>query len=329
MQYRTNVQIKKMKDTKSHIAIIVEAAQLYYKYNFNQQKIAQKIGVSRPGVSRLLQEARDRGIVKIDIIDPLNNGTEIENKLKHKFNLKKVIIVPNIQDDDRVIKKRLGKAAALLLDELINSDAILGVSWGTTMQEISRHIRNKKTDNVVVVQLNGGVSKAEYDTHASEIAQKIGEAYSATPYLLPLPAIVDKPDVKRAIVSDKNISQILDFGKLSNIAMFTIGLFNHDSVLVKSDYLNYQKVESLIEKGAIGDICSRIIDQDGNICSKDLNSRTIGIELRDLSKKEYSIAVAGGLKKFPAIQAALKGNLFNVLITDEQVGNRLLKLETR
>ena len=81
----------------------------------------------------------------------------------------------------------------------------------------------------------------------------------------------------------------------------------------------------MIKKGAIGDICSRIINHQGKICSQELNTRTIGIELEDLIKKPYAIAVAGGREKLPAIRAALKGKWFNCLVTDEWVANQLVQ----
>ena len=66
-----------------------------------------------------------------------------------------------------------------------------------------------------------------------------------------------------------------------------------------------------------------MIDNKGNICSIKLNDRTIGIELDEIKNKPYSIAVAGGKDKIKAIKAAIKGKLFNVLITDELVANQL------
>jgi len=307
----------------NEISMLVEAARLYYQHDFSQQQIAKKLGVSRPGVSRLLQRAREQGIVRIEIRDPSDKGTQLESALKSKFNLKKVIVVP---EDERisVIKHRLGHATITLLEELVTDDMILGVSWGTTMQEVARQVYSKNIKRMTVVQLNGGVSKAAYDTHASEIAQTIGEKYQAIPYLLPLPAIVDSQELKKAIISDKNISRTLNLAKEAQVALYTIGLFNENSVLVKADYFEPEEIETLINKGAIGDICSRIIDTNGKICSQTLNARTIGIELKDLVKKGYAIAVAGGKDKLPAILAALRGRWFNCLITDEWVAGELI-----
>jgi len=305
--------------------VLVEAAKLYYEHQLSQLEISKKLGISRPTVSRLLQQARNTGIVKIEITDPSEVGTQLESALVDKFKLKKVVVVPNDTDDTKIIKKRLGKAAVLLVDQLISDGSILGISWGTTMQEVARQVRNRRVKDMVVVQLNGGISRAELDTHASEIAKTIGERYKAIPYLMPLPAIVDNSNLKKVILSDKNISYTLELGRKADISLFTIGSFGFDSILVKANYFEPDDVNDLLKSGAVGDICSRIIKADGTICSKELNKRTIGIELAELKKKQFSIAVAGGKDKLSAIQAGLNGKWFNSLITDEWIATELLR----
>jgi len=312
-----------MPKIKSEISLMIETARLYYEHNFSQQQIANKLGISRPGISRLLQKAREAGIVKIEIVDPESKGTALEAKLKKKYNLKDIIIVPNENEDNATIKQRMGKAAVNYLDKLIKNEMILGVSWGTTMLQVAKNTQARPTTGVTIVQLNGGVTRAEYDTHASEVAQKIGEKYRAVPFLLPLPAIVDNMNVKNAILSDKNIAQTLNLAKRADVIVFTVGKFDYESVLVKANYFENKEVDTLIQNGAIADVCSRIINNKGNICSEKLNSRTIGIELDEIKNKKYSIAVAGGKDKVKAIKAALKGNLFNVLFTDELVASQL------
>jgi len=311
--------------TQYKSTILVEAAKLYYEHQLSQLEISKKLGVSRPTVSRLLQQARNTGIVRIDITDPSEVGTQLESALIKKYNLKKVVVVPNDTDDNKIVKKRLGKTAVLLVDQLISEGTILGISWGTTMQQVARQIRTRRVKDMVVVQLNGGISRAELDTHASEIAKTIGESYKAIPYLMPLPAVVDNANLKKVILSDRNISRTLELGRKAEIALFTIGSFGYNSVLVKADYFEPDEVDGLLKSGAVGDICSRIIKADGTICSDDLNNRTIGIELEELKKKQYSIAVAGGKEKLAAIKAGLNGKWFNSLITDEWVATELLR----
>ncbi len=306
--------------------LLIEAARLYYEHNLNQAQIATRLDVSRPGVSRLLQEARDTGIVKIQIVDPGARGTRLESALREKYGLKHAIVVPS-DKQDTVLKSRMGSALITLLDQLLTENTTLGVSWGSTLQAATEHLKPRRVKNMTVVQLNGGVSKAELDTHATEIAGRMGENYQAIPYLLPLPAIVDTAELKKAIISDRNIAKTLKLAREADIAVFTVGAFGSKSVLVQADYFEEAEVQALIQAGAVADICSRLIKADGSICSPELDDRTIGIELAELKARPFSIAVAGGLNKAQAIRAGLAGGYFISLITDEDVARQLLDEE--
>ena len=313
-----------MKKSADNTSLIVEVARLYYDYQFSQNQIAQKIGISRPGVSRLLTRAREQGIVRIEIIDPEQNTSHLENQLTKKYNLKKIIIVPNEGIPDLELKQRLGLIAGKYLNKLMKEGITLGVSWGTTIQNVANQLQPKALSNVTIVQLVGGLAKAEYDTHASEISMKVAEKYHALPYLLPLPAIVDSVNLKQAIIGDKNISRTLELAHRAEIALFSVGVFDHDAAMVKADYFEPDEVDKLLKKGAVGDICTHIITENGEICDFELDERTIATELADLQKKKFSIAVAGGKEKIKVIYAALLAKYFNVLVTDEITAINLL-----
>ncbi len=308
--------------------LLYEVARLYYEHQFSQQQIAEKLGVSRPGVSRLLHKARSEGIVKIEIIDPARQGTALENELQNRFHLKAVSVVPSDTGEEAKLKSRLARAAAKFLEQIVSDGTVLGVSWGTTLQAVSLAMPGLKLRDVAVVQLNGGISRAEYDTHASEIVRRLGDRFGAVPYLLPLPAVVDRAELKHNIISDKNIARTLALAEQATVALFTVGSFGQQSALVKADYFETPEVEQLLKAGAVGDICSRIISGDGSISSPELDERTIGISLAGLKDKPWSVAVAGGPQKTAPIRAALNGSYFNVLITDEFTATELLEQQS-
>ena len=59
-----------------------------------------------------------------------------------------------------------------------------------------------------------------------------------------------------------------------------MGAVAPDSVLVQSGFVTEAEQEVLKAKGAVGDILSRYIDAHGRIVDPDLDSRTIGLDLR-------------------------------------------------
>ncbi|MBB6669114.1 sugar-binding transcriptional regulator [Cohnella nanjingensis] len=302
--------------TDDKLSRMIDIAKLYYHLDHSQQEIADKFGISRPTVSRFLQQAKDEGYVQIKILDPNENNGALAAQLERKFGLKKAIVASVPQYEDVIVKKYLGIAAADYLSQTVKEGDILAMTWGTTLYEVAVNLPGKLLKDVKVVQLNGGISHSETSTYAHEIVHLFGKAFHTTPYFIPLPAIVDHPVVKQAVESDRHIRNILELGKRSNVAIVTVGAPTEDSVLIKANYFTEADLEIIHNRGA-GDICSRFIDVEGNIVAEALNQRTIGIDLDELKRKEWSILVAGGAKKVDGIYGALRGKYANVLITDQ------------
>lgn len=302
---------------------VIEAAKLYYQLDYSQSDIAERLGVSRPTVSRLLQQAKAEGIVQITISDPMEEIETLALNLRDKFQLKQVEIAFLPFNDNNIGIKYMGETAANYIHRIVKGNDIIAVSWGTTLYQVACQLQRKAVKDVVVLQLNGGVSYSEVNTYASEIIQLFGNAFHVNPHFLNLPAIVDHILVKQAIQSDRHIRKLLDLGKQSNIAIFTVGVPNSESVLIQTNYFSQKEIE-VIKSRAVGDICSRYFDENGVICLEDLNDRTIGIELDELKGKEHAILVAGGTSKVDAIYGALCGKYANTLITDQFTAKALL-----
>ncbi len=312
-------------NSSKKIDSLVNIARLYYEHNYTQQMIAEKTGFSRPYVSKLINEARESGIVEIKINDPNMSESQIERELREKFGLKTVIVAPVSDRPGENMLNKLSNALSRYLNTIVEDNDIIGVSWGTTLYLCSSNLKVfEEVKNIRIVQMCGAISMTDKDIYASEIPKKFADAFKGTPYLLPLPAVVDDIKVKNAIIKDKNIREILEMGKKANIALLSVGIFDYNRTLSRAGYVSDEKVDELLRKGAVGDMCSRIININGEICDQELNNRTIGIELEDLKEKKYSIVVAGGINKTRCIYAALNGGYANVLITDEDVARQLI-----
>ena len=310
-------------DKDQRLEKVIEAAKLYYLLDNTQSEIAKKLSVSRPTVSRLLQIAKSEGIVQIKINDPTEEIEKLSSQLEEKFHLKKAIVVSVPQYEDVLVRNYLGAAGATYLTEIVKDGDIIGVTWGTTLYHLAIELGQKFVRNVRVVQLKGGVSHSETNTFASEILYLFGKAFNSTPHHLPLPAIVDHVLVKQAVMADRHIKKVLDLGVEANVAVFTVGPVKADSLLFQLGYFTVEDLEFLSENAA-GDICSRFFDIEGRICNRELDERTLGINLKDLQKKEHSILVAGGAGKINGIYGALKGKYANSLITDQFTARFLL-----
>lgn len=302
----------------------VEVARLYYQSDYSQQQIASQLGISRPTISRLLQYAKEKGYVKIDIVDPFADLDKLAYQLKEKYELNDVRVVFSPKDDQVSIREYISKEAAECLQQIIKNGDILGVSWGTTMYEVAKRLIPKSVKGVEVVQLNGGISHSEVNTYASETTVLFAEAFQTVPRYLPLPVIFDNAIVKQMVEEDRHIKNTMEMGIQSNVAIFTVGAIQDEALLFRLSYLSEKEKKTLKHK-SVGDICARFFDENGEICDEQIDNRTIAISLDALKQKEKSILVAGGKYKVKAINGALRGKRANILITDQHTAKKLLE----
>lgn len=304
---------------------LVEIARMYYEYGLGQQEIADRVGLSRSRISRMLARARDLGIVQVTISDAFGGENELERKLQERFALSRAVVCPVPHGSRRPLAWHLGQAAARLLRAIVRDQDTIGVTGGTTMLQVARALRPAKRAGVSVVQLEGTLSgKGESLIHGNEIAALFAKAFGGVPYFLSVPAIVEREEVKDALVCDRNLSRVLELGKEANVAVFTVGRPDRSSILVQAGYFSPEEMDALVARGAVGDLCSRFFREDGSICDAALDGRTIGLDLGEFTRKSFSIAVAGGSHKVAGIRGALRARLMNVLVTDEATARELL-----
>lgn len=301
----------------------IEAARLYYMSDFSQQDIAARLGVSRPTVSRLLHHAKEQGYVRISIVDPLEDLDALGEQVKQRYKLDQVLVSYSPLNEYREIQKHISRAAAEYLHQIVQDADIIGVTWGTTMHAVALQLQQKPVKAVEVVQLKGGVSHSHVNTYAAETVNLFAGAYHTIARYLPLPVIFDSIELKKMVEEDRHIQRIIQLGKQANIAVFTVGTVKEDALLFRLGYFS-ESEQKLLQSTGAGDICSRFFDAQGNICSEEINNRTIGIELEDLRRKDKSILVAGGQRKTDAIKAALIGRYANILVTDQYTAQALL-----
>ena len=72
---------------REHIQTLLTVARRYWLEQATQAEIAAEIGYSRSMVSRLLDEARRRGIITFTVQHPLERAIELEDALTRTFGL--------------------------------------------------------------------------------------------------------------------------------------------------------------------------------------------------------------------------------------------------
>ncbi len=114
--------------------LLAEVARLYYQDELSQDQIAQRTGVSRSSISRMLKEARDRGIVEIRVHHPYQTAPAARKRVEEPAGLERVSRARlrsgrrSPQEDD--LAQRVGALAARYLADSVPNGSILGRRLG-------------------------------------------------------------------------------------------------------------------------------------------------------------------------------------------------------
>lgn len=305
--------------------LTVRVAELYYDENKTQDEIGGLLKITRWKVGRLLAQARDSGIVRIEIVHPRARRLGVERDLRERFGLADAVVIPS-NTDETDVQERVAQAAADYLTALRPVPRTLGISWGRTLNLIADRLEDNWAAGVTVVQINGGVSLNRRAGIAATTAVTIAQKAHGSATLLPSPAILELVETKIAIEGDRTVAGVLELAAGASAYLYSAGVADASSVLVDSGYLTPTEVENLVRKGAVGDVVGRFIDANGNVVDPGLDERTVGLGLDRLRSARTAIFAVAGNAKHDIARAVVTNGLCSVVVTDEATANALLEL---
>lgn len=304
---------------------MVRVSELYYLRGLNQSEIAAELGMSRIKIVRLLQEARERGVVRISIVNPADSSYNLSDALERTFRLRKAIVVPDGNYPRTVLLQSIGKVAADYLADVLKDGNVLGIGWGTTVHQVIAQLTRRKEVAVTCIPLLGSMGEMPPDFQVNDLVRQAAEAFGGRWRSLHAPFLVGTEEIKKAILSDPMIHETISLWEKLDVALVGIGASISHSPMLHSGYFGNKDILQMEEQGSVGDICSRFFDASGKPCDLDINRRMIGVELETLRGAGHVVAVAAGLSKVEAIKAALQAGYVHVLITSEHTAEALLK----
>jgi DNA-binding transcriptional regulator LsrR (DeoR family) len=308
------------------LRLMTKVAQLYYEQGVRQADIAGRLDLSQSRVSRLLKQAQREGIVRTTVAVPRGIFPELEERLQLMYGLREAIVVDCDRDDDEQALRNIGAAGAWYVETTVTAGEIVGISsWSETLLAMVDNMHPQARPGAAgVVQILGGVGNPGVEAHATHLTRRLAQLVGGEARFLPAPGVVGSAESRRALLDDPFVAAAMGWIDEVTLALVGIGALAPSKLLAQSgNVFTEEELNELRVLGAVGDICLRFYDADGLPAGSPLDERVIGMDLEQLQRPKRAVALAGGPRKFAAIQGALRGRLVNVLITDCFTAERL------
>jgi len=303
----------------------LRAAWLYYNQGMTQKDVAEKLGISRSTVIRLLDEAMKRSDVQIWINGGIEDFVSLSIDLEKAYGLDEAVIIPTGSDKVGDIAKGVGLALGQFLSEVVPDNATIGVGWGRTMTASLSSFRPPRRENCKVVSLLGGIV-AVHQTNPLDYTWRLASALGAECYMFLAPLLVDSIETKRALIEKCGLSTLYALAENLDLAIVSCGDIGPHSTSLSEGFISKQTLDELVAAGCVCDTMFNFIDAEGRSVDHPINNHAMSIDLDTLKKAKHIVLASGGAHRATAIRATIKRIGCNTLITDEAAARALMEL---
>lgn len=301
-------------------------AELYYLRDQSQSAIADLTGFSVSKVSRLLSQARDRGVVRISVQPPPDLLAELADRLAASLGIEEAHVTPGRGDDPKAASRLCAVAAAPWVGEAIPEAGVLGIAGGYTASVLVDALPPASRTHLTIVPLVGGWDPDTPHLDINELSRRAADRLGCRYMLLHAPARLDSPEIKEALLRESTIRLTTEYWSRISVGLIGVGggPADHPGYTTVMDRLSDENRRRMDELDVVGDVVGYLVTLDGEIVDNPLTDHTIAAPIADLRRAARLIAVAAGPHKVAGIIGACRSGLVHALVTDEPTAAAIL-----
>jgi DNA-binding transcriptional regulator LsrR (DeoR family) len=301
---------------------LAQIARRFYLDGQSKQDIARDLGVTRFKVARLLEDARSRGVVHIEIAAPALIDPVLSERLAAAYQLRHAIVLAVSDCPEPELRRYLAQVTADLLTEIVTDADVLGIGYGRTLNETTAALT--QLARCTTVQLAGALLGVHVSENSIELVRRVAAISRGPAHPLYTPQVLPDAGTARTLRQQPQVAEV--YRRFDDVtkAVVAVGSWTPPHSLLY-EALSDEEREHLLAKGATAELCATLIDPEGKDVAPEFTERCIAIRGDQLKAVDEVIAVAGGSDKVAAVRAVLRGGYANSLITDYVVAHALLE----
>lgn len=305
----------------ARLVLTASVARRYYLDGRSKVEIGEEFRLSRFKVARLLDSARELGLVRIEIRHAGGVDVELSDRLQEALGLQHAIVVDTPEVDPASLRREIGAAAARLLAEIVTADDVLGLAWARSVSAMASALTYLAPCSVV--QLTGALAGADADESSIEVVRQVARIAGGPASYFYAPLVVADPSTARALRQQPEVARAMNLIPSVTVAVAGVGGWGPGLSTVY-DATGDAEREEIRRLGVRADISGVLVDGDAVPVRTTLTQRMIGITAEQMQAVPEVIAIAYGSSKTEAVRLAVRSGLVGGLVTHTAVARELL-----
>ena len=333
VQYTKNCSVQGAIKPHPDLGLASRAAWLSYIGGYRQEDIAERLGVSRVKVTRLIGMAHREGLVRVFVDGKVGECLALEARLEALFGLEVCTVAPDLGEVGLPLRTLASAGARFLLSRFEDeAGRLIGIGHGRTLAAVVDALPNLTGANLTgangagaglrFVSLLGGLTR-NAAAYPFDVIHSLARKTGGESYFMPVPFFANSVEDRAVLLAQKSVQDVLALAQAAGLCVLGIGEAGPEAHMMQSGMITAAELAEVNAAGAVGEILGQFLDAEGRPVAASLNGRALSLGLADLKGKSV-VAVAGGETKAAAILAALKSGVLTGLITDEATATVLV-----
>ena len=214
----------------AELVLAATIARRFHVDGRSKVEIADEFGLSRFKVARILNDAREQGLVHVDIRLPGTIDAELSAQLGSALGLRRTIVIDTPPEPEGSLRRHLAEITADLLTEIVTPDDVLGLTWSRTIEETSLALT--RLAPCTVVQLAGTLAHPERDTSTVEVVRQAASVGGGRAYPIYAPLIVPEAATAASLLGETGITDAMSRFEGLTKAVLSVGAWtpHHSTV---------------------------------------------------------------------------------------------------
>lgn len=302
--------------------LLATVARRFYLQDESKVDIGKELGLSRFKVARLLEAARAKGVVRIEIVGEPSVDYPLSARLSDALGVDGALVVRTHDGQSTSdVRRDIGAVAASELTRLLTADDVLGLPWSRSVAATVGALRSLPP--VPIVQLSGAL--AIPDLHSPvDLVRSAANLSGGTAHHFYAPLVAADPASAQMLRRQPGVSEATSHIAEVTVAVVGIGGWAADESTL-FDLATRAERSAMRKSGAIGEISGIFIDRDGHCVEGGLADRIITLSDEQLTGIPTVIGLVSGAARAPVVRAAIAGKKVNRLIVDAPLALELLR----
>lgn len=158
-----------------------------------------------------------------------------------------------------------------------------------------------------MVQITDGNKRLSMQFDCHEVTRRLALKLHVRPILLHAPGIVDDRRTRELLMCESILLDTFKYFDEIDLAIVDIGAIKPavQSTLVNSGYVSATELKSLRRAGAVGDVFSYFLDDEGHVVRTEIYDRFITIGLAQVRQIRTTVGIEAAKRR--AVAAAVRG----------------------